>query len=522
MSKLGIPGLSINGLAYADVRLSVIPVIEASRRPTGNDKRYPLFCFWRTNKFFSGVEGEIWVLIRFDSNGDAVWTQFEGATAVGMDGLKDQDDNIVTPDMDNTVKLTGDSNIIVNQTGASELTIGLIGGIPPQQQTEVDLVGGTGVNPVVPDGMGLVRVTADYVSAHNSPIETITRAPNQWSVEVQLASTSASPANPNDVGLCSFDPTNFSVTDGWVEFIGGGGGAGEIDTIGVDAATSPGVNPVEPDGAGNVDILGVHVSNNQIPVRTHTIALNELRFEVQQATTVTPTPANRRFIGLSCYNTNQFTVDATSGMVSLAGGDITEGLLQSLTGNSGGAVFPDASANIDFVGDTGQGFVDITGTPGSNLLETKLTGLNDAELYIGNTTLGDPQVGTITSTDGSVTITYDDPNIDLSSGGITWVEETSTSRSLIAGQGVSGNNAGTITMTLPENPPIGDEFIIYQEGAGSIVIQAQGSDVIRLGTEDSTAGGNIESLNVGDNIHLVSFGSNRFRAINGWGSWSVN
>ena len=490
MTKLGIPGLSINGLAYADVRLSVIPVIEAARRPTGKDKKYPLFCFWRTNKFFSGVEGEIWVLIRFDTNGDAVWVQFEGAAATAFDGLKDQDDNISTPDVDNTIKLTGGANIQVNQTNTSEMTISLLNDIPPQQQTEVDVLAGIATNPVVPDSMGLVVIEGNHVAAHSSPVETVTRNDHEWSIDVQLATTSASPADPNDVGLCSFDPTNFLVTDGWVEFIGGGG-TGDVDTITVDAVTAPGVNPVEPDGTGSISAFGADVTNNEIPVRTHTIALNEYRVEVQQATTVTPTPADRRFIGLSCYNENQFTIDTTSGMVSLAGGDISEGLLQSLTGNSGGAVFSDASANIDFVGDTTQGFVDIIGTPGSNSLETKLTGLNDAELYIGNTTLGDPQTGTITSTDGSVTITYDDPNINLSATGGTGIScsEVSTDvNPMVANTKYIVDSASDVTLTLPSTSSVCDNFIVIRKGSGNVTIAQNASQQIHVSGVSTTSG----------------------------------
>jgi hypothetical protein len=41
--------------------------------------------------------------------------------------------------------------------------------------------------------------------------------------------------------------------------------------------------------------------------------------------------------------------------------------VETLTGNSGGAVGPDAAFNIDIQGDNTQG-IDIVGTPASNLL----------------------------------------------------------------------------------------------------------------------------------------------------------
>jgi len=249
MAKLGVPGFHIDTLSYTDVRLNVLPVVEAPRQPTTNDKKYPLFTFWRTNKNFS-VEGEIWVLTRFESNGDATWVQFSGAMGSGLTGLKDDADLIATADVDNTVKLTGANNITVTRTSTSVLTIGLSGNIPPQQQTEVDVSTGGGVNPVVPDANGLVTVSGAVVAGHGSPIETITRAANAWNIEAQIAIAETVPPNSDNVGFCSFDTAAFTVnSDGWVQLIGGGVPA-------ISFLTDEGSPAVVPNGSGEVEVLG--------------------------------------------------------------------------------------------------------------------------------------------------------------------------------------------------------------------------------------------------------------------------
>ena len=79
MVRLGVPGQNIDSLAYADGRLSTVPVVQSVRRPTVTDKKYPIWCEWRTNKDASSPveEGEFWKLIRFESNGDATWVRYQ-------------------------------------------------------------------------------------------------------------------------------------------------------------------------------------------------------------------------------------------------------------------------------------------------------------------------------------------------------------------------------------------------------------------------------------------------------------
>jgi len=122
--------------------------------------------------------------------------------------------------------------------------------------------------------------------------------------------------------------------------------AGDVSKFEVDANTAPGVNPVLPDGTGQVTVQGATVAAHSVPLQTRSRALNTYNIEAQVATAVAPTPANTNSVGLSCFNNAQFTVDATSGMVSLA----HAGVVLSESGDTGGAITPDGSGNIAHLG----------------------------------------------------------------------------------------------------------------------------------------------------------------------------
>ena len=109
--------------------------------------------------------------------------------------------------------------------------------------------------------------------------------------------------------------------------------------------------------------------------------------------------------------------------------------------------------------------------------------------------------------------------------GITsWVEETTTSRSLLVNQGVIGNNAGTITMTLPATAALGDIIRITQKGAGAIAIAQNAGQTIHFGSSDTTtgAGGSCTSTADNDTIELVCCTANtNFQVLSSQGSWTV-
>ncbi len=161
------------------------------------------------------------------------------------------------------------------------------------------------------------------------------------------------------------------------------GGSGNLIDIQVDAVTAPGVNPVTP-LLGEIDFSGAAVANHGVPVETRSRALHAMNLEVQYATSAAATDATLN--GLSHYNNAQFSVD-TSGFVALFGSG-TNAALQTLTGDSGGAIPGNASNNINIKSDanfTGLGGTGII-TGASNQLTLQLTLALASPQPIGTTT----------------------------------------------------------------------------------------------------------------------------------------
>ncbi len=146
--------------------------------------------------------------------------------------------------------------------------------------------------------------------------------------------------------------------------------------------------------------------------------------------------------------------------------------IETLTGNSGGAVSPDGAFNIDIVGNNAVG-IDIVGTPGSNLLT--IIGLSASET----------QVGTVELATAAETTTGTSTSLAVHPAGLNTKLGTQTSNGLIYGQGGAGTNLGVLAEAadgqLPigstGNPPTlatltGGETASITNAAGSITIDA--------------------------------------------------
>ena len=131
--------------------------------------------------------------------------------------------------------------------------------------------------------------------------------------------------------IISKDPTNGSEGDLWylskivsnVAFwikVSSGTDGPLIDII-VDAATTPGVNPVDPTSSGEMTFHGAAVSNHSVPLETRTRALNTINYEIQYATTAdVSTPSSS---GIAHFNDDQFSVDANGFVSSIVSGFFT-------------------------------------------------------------------------------------------------------------------------------------------------------------------------------------------------------
>ena len=123
--------------------------------------------------------------------------------------------------------------------------------------------------------------------------------------------------------------------------------------------TGDGGTAVDPDGSGDITITGTTVANatRAKPVYVDDSVANAMDIEVQVAAAVTGAPGDKNDAGLASFNDTQFTVDA-DGYVAIKGGADLPGI-QTLTGDTGGAIGPDASGDIGVVGGTG---VTVAGT----------------------------------------------------------------------------------------------------------------------------------------------------------------
>lgn len=116
------------------------------------------------------------------------------------------------------------------------------------------------------------------------------------------------------------------------------GGTEAIDSIGVDAFTGPGTNPVLPTAAGLVTVTGAQVAAGAVGtnvIRTDSLAANTYTIQVQRSTTASSSTVADN--GVCHFNSGQFTVDS-NGFVSSIGMGLTWQLItadQTLEVNHG-------------------------------------------------------------------------------------------------------------------------------------------------------------------------------------------
>lgn len=217
-------------------------------------------------------------------------------------------------------------------------------------------------------------------------------------------------------------------------------------------------------------------------------------------------------------------------------------VVETLQGNSGGKVGPDATHNIFTLG---TGSITVVGSPGTNTLTTQLTGLTNHSLLVGAgtatiTNLGvatngqlpigstgaDPVLATLTAGVGiAITNAAGSITIATTGGGLTWTDVTGATQTLVAENGYVTDRGGGVTYTLPASGTLGDEIIIMGKLGLATVAQNAGQQIL-IGSVSSTVGvgGSIAATNVGDCITLICItpgASCVFRAASVVGNWSV-
>jgi trimeric autotransporter adhesin len=202
----------------------------------------------------------------------------------------------------NSTDFTVDANGFVTLVGSASV-----------ENFTVDAHTSPGTNPVVPNGSGNITVTGGQVAAGTTThvIQTNSLAVNSYTIQVQRSQAVAS-STVGDNGVCHFNSTYFSVdANGFVTLVGGSVSA----SIQVDAHTSPGTNPVVPNGSGTIIVTGGQVAAGTTAnvIQTNSLAVNTYTIQVQRSQAVASSTVGDN--GVCHFNSAQFTVDG-NGFVS--------------------------------------------------------------------------------------------------------------------------------------------------------------------------------------------------------------
>lgn len=148
---------------------------------------------------------------------------------------------------------------------------------------------------------------------------------------------------------------------------------------------------------------------------------------------------------------SQYTVDQTASGT---------GIVETITGNSGGAV-PPTAGNITLIGSGGI------------------------------TVVGDPGTSTLT--------------ISVSGTGTPWTSVAGTTQAMAVNNGYVPQNVALTTFTLPVTSVFGSYLAIVGNGSGGWIIAQNAGQNIQIGANSSTigVGGSVASVNRYDSLELI-------------------
>lgn len=378
----------------------------------------------------------------------------------------------------------------------------------PQILTSVTTNSGTAIP--IANNMEILGVTVANAT-FATPLFT-TGSGKTVNVNVQVGKAIASaPANKNDAGLVSFDSTQFTVdTHGFVQFIGSVSAVGSFN---IDTSTPPGTDPVGPNVLGIVNITGGQASAGSIPniIRTNSLAANSYTIEIQRSSEQVSSLLEAN--GVCHFDSSQFSVD-NNGFVTLQGAGTGIDSVAVQTGTS--PIVPTVAGLITING----GVV----SAGTNPVRSNGTGANTLALEVQiSQALAAADATKIGLSNFDSTSFAVDANgfVTLSGGGFTW-NDVSGAFSPLKNNGYF--SILTATGSLPAGAAQGDTIKFFVDHATQdLTIDAAGTDLIRIGSLVSSAGGQALSTQQGDSLTLVYRASDtQWCAIEVIGTWVLS
>lgn len=433
----------------------------------------------------------------------------------------------------------------------------------PQIPTQFDTDSGSAV-PLA----NVLEILGTIAVAGTSPLST-SGSGNTVTVTTQLSQALAA-ADATKVGLCNFDSSMFAVdVDGFVTLAGS---TTAIDSI----SPNSGTDPVVPDGAGLVTIVGsgsittvgslntltaqlTGLTDHAVQVGAGTDTLTQLTVATDGQVLLGATGADPAFATLtSTGSTIDFTLGANTlnlettasiatsyttdsgsavpalGVLTVSGGN------NCTTSGSGSTVTIDIDTNVadSFPTDSG------TATPSSGALTVAGgTLLNSSGAGSTVTLNADDSVAASVGSDSGTATPASNAFSIVGTGGITtsgatsvitidgsaisdfdWNVETGTSASMAVNNGYVSNNAGLVTFTLPATAAVGDKLKVSGLGAGGWAIAQNASQLINMVASSTTtgAGGSLASTDQFDAVELVCVVANTtFNVLSSMGNITV-
>src|SRR6185312_13644590 len=473
-------------------------------RPKENQGKYPVGSFWLNIN-----NRNLWVLVSLQAGASrnlAEWTLIsQGINAGPVLSLSDTANTVVLPSVAaplGTIQLiAGNAGIsITSNPGTNSLTFlntaaaGALNSLTPDAATA------PGTSPTLPNGANTIIVEGGIHYATGTrarPIRTNSLAANTIDIEIQDAGSNPAVSTANNFGVAQFDSNQFLVTAGFVQLKGGG-----ITPALTKLGMNTGTNPIVADATGLISLTGAQVASGVVGanvIRTDGTGANTGTIEIQRSTAVAATDSTKN--GVSHFNSGQFTVDG-NGFVSLSGGGSA---VDSFNTDVAGPVAPDVNGNVKVTGATNI-FSDgsVLNTlrlnvqsaantfllgAGANVASTTLGPLTNGQVIIG-TTAGAPVAANITGS-GGVTITNGPGsiNVSVSGSGITWSLKTANFVMAPNNGYICIAPGGALTAALPAVSVLGDIIELVLDGATSWQITMGGGQQIRIGANQTSAGG---------------------------------